>query len=332
VTARRTRLSRRAIGLTATTLLCLTGLTGLDGAAGAEPLSVAAGADCFDPSATAAAGSAAHRMPDAADVDPNTLGQSQVEEIERAADARLGELGLTRDEAAAAKKPIKIRVFFHVINAGKSEAKGNLADKTIKQTVRAMDRAFHGKQTGDAARLPFTFVLEAIDRTTNADWYYDLRWNSAEERAMKIALHKGRAKALNIYTALPAAGISGWATFPWDFEAHPRMDGLVLSKDMVYGGDRDGWQEGDVFSHETGHWLGLYHTFQGGCSGGDEVADTAPEASYAEGCPAGRDTCAGDGLDPIHNFMDYTDNPCTDRFTPGQRARAAAMWTAYRGS
>jgi hypothetical protein len=306
-------------------------MAGLTGGSMAATDSDARAADCFVPRT-------AHTAPTIAGLvgtDPNTQPQEQVAAIEQAATARLAELGLSRTQAATVQtargKKIKIRVFAHVINAGKSEAKGNVSDKTIRQTVRAMNKAFHGKQSAAAARLPFTFVLTEIDRTTNPDWYYDLRWNSAEERAMKIALHKGRARALNIYTAQPVAGISGWATFPWDFEAHPRMDGLVLSKDMVYGGDREGWHEGDVFSHETGHWLGLYHTFQGGCSGGDEVADTPPEASYAEGCPAGRDTCAGDGVDPIHNFMDYTDNPCTDRFTRGQRDRAVTMWNAYRG-
>lgn len=59
--------------------------------------------------------------------------------------------------------------------------------------------------------------------------------------------------------------------------------------------------------------IGLYSTYQGGCaSPGDFVDDTPAQASPASGCPRGRDTCPGGGLDPIDNLMSGADEYETD--------------------
>ncbi len=231
------------------------------------------------------------------------------------------------DLVSAALQAVTVPVYWHVINNGTGLANGDIPDSQITAQINVLNDAY--------AAYGFSFVLTAVDRTTNSSWYAAGPGSTAE-LAMKTALRRGSAAALNLYSNNMGSGLLGWATFPSDYTKSPQKDGVVILYSSVPGGTAAPYNLGDTATHEVGHWVGLYHTFQGGCArnatkGGDYVADTPAEKSPAYGCPTGRDSCARlDGLDPITNFMDYTDDACMTNFTAGQGTRMQAMWSTYR--
>ncbi|RKG75307.1 zinc metalloprotease [Corallococcus terminator] len=244
--------------------------------------------------------------------------------IEPSADEKLEiEAALaSRVMAKRAVGSVNVPVYFHVINKGTGIANGDIPDSQITAQMNVLNAAYQS--------TPFKFTLAGTDRTTNSTWFA-LSSGSAAEKKMKTALRKGGPETLNIYTANLKGGLLGWATFPSSYTSQPKMDGVVMLYSSVPGGTASPYNLGDTATHEVGHWVGLYHTFQGGCNNpGDSVSDTPPEASPAYGCPANRDSCAGGGVDPIYNFMDYTDDNCMNTFTAGQSARADSLTATYR--
>jgi PKD repeat protein len=177
----------------------------------------------------------------------------------------------------------------------------------------------------------FSFTLASIDRTYNTRWSTH-RYGTNNERRMKQALAIDPATTFNIYLCDIGGGLLGYATFPDMYPEDSYMHGVVALYASLPGGTAAPYNEGDTITHEAGHYLGLYHTFQGGCTEPNDYCDDTPqEGSPAYGCPDGRDSCPGDpGLDPIHNFMDYVDDYCMYEFTGDQSTRANEQMALFR--
>jgi hypothetical protein len=212
-----------------------------------------------------------------------------------------------------------IPVVFHVVHDGDE---GFVARDAIERQVEILNASF----------APARFSLEAVEPVDNAYWFRMFPLLSLSEWSCKAALQWDPQTYLNVYTCLPYADLLGWAYFPFMAEWFPSLDGVVIDYRTLPGGNAYPYHMGDTLVHEVGHWAGLFHTFQGFCGGyGDGIEDTPAELSASRGCEIGRDTCPRHpGLDPIHNYMDYSDDDCADHFTPGQLERMMLQMQVYR--
>ncbi len=237
--------------------------------------------------------------------------------------------------SARATASVNIPVVVHVVAAGESEAEGNVSDEAIAEQMNILNASFGGVAGGGpAGGVPtaFQFTLTEVTRTISPELAV-LEFGSQTEFTVKQALRRGDASTLNVYVAQSSSGTLGYATFPWDFPTAPVIDGVVVVHQTLPGGSFAPYNEGDTLVHEVGHWLGLFHSFQGSCGSiGDDIADTGPEFQPAFGCPVGRDTCGGDNFtDPVNNFMDYSDDFCLFEFSPGQAERMDMFAAIFRG-
>lgn len=239
--------------------------------------------------------------------------------------------GVLKDSPLMAAGSVTIPTVFHVVSketlTGAAETRMNTM---IAAQMDVLNDAFAGTTAPDAADSPFRFDL------TKTTWTVNPTWNTVvpgkAERDMKKALHEGDSTTLNVYVADIGGGLLGWAYFPKGYNnGRDFIDGVVMLDESMPGGTAGKYALGDTLVHEVGHWMMLEHTFAHGCSAaGDFVADTPREAVPQFNCPENPDTCTAPGLDPIHNFMDYTQDSCMNMFTPGQVERMNDAWIAFR--
>ena len=254
----------------------------------------------------------------------------------RGANGREPDLGQTHEDLPASAKgqagkrfKATIPVYMHVVTDG---ATGSLTDAQIAAQIAVLNNTFAGREGG--ANTGFSFTLAGVTRTNNAEWFYGKAGGLAEN-SMKRSLRQGGSNALNFYSTAGDVYL-GWAYLPdiVDKPGQEHLDGVVINYESIpgtsdtYAGRYD---QGETATHEVGHWLNLEHTFYGACNAkGDFVADTPAERTPTSGCPAGKDTCSAPGLDPIHNYMDYSYDSCYTQFTAGQAQRMRDARLYYR--
>jgi hypothetical protein len=223
------------------------------------------------------------------------------------------------------ERPVRV-VPIHVHNIVTSKGAGHVSDGRIRSQLAVLNTAY-----GPAK---IQFELASVERVVNDQWS-KMEGTRRTRREIAMLSHLGRDTytSLNFYI-VPEMDSTwvGKATFPWNLEKSPRLDGVIVVARSLPG--KELRYQGHIAVHEVGHWLGLEHTFEGGCTGltDDSVSDTPRERGPSYTCDR-RDTCPGErGFDSTDNFMNYGTDLCPKRFTSGQIARMRRLLVKYRPS
>ncbi|HOC43355.1 MAG TPA: zinc metalloprotease [Thermoanaerobaculales bacterium] len=252
-------------------------------------------------------------------------------------------MAITNPDPSYAPGPIyEIPVVVHIITAADGVT-GDLSDALVQSQIDVLNEdylAIAGTAGGGGTYTGVRWVLAATDphgdpttgitRTANASWF-----NDNDEQGFKTALMWDPHRYLNFYTNntqylgyswFPQWGVGGW------------QDGIVINY-QAFGrpSTMPPYHLGRTATHEVGHWVGLLHTFEGGCgnpdqpycySTADKICDTEPDATSHFYCTPG--TSCGSYPIPIENYMEYTNDACMTRFSEEQMLRLRCAITSYR--
>lgn len=240
---------------------------------------------------------------------------------------------------------IKIPVVVHILYRTTDE---NISDEQVRSQIEVLNKEFR-KIHADTSKIPVSFrslaadcYLEFVLATVNPRGYATNgivrkktnAYSFGIEDNIKFSQSGGddawdSDKYLNIWVANLSAGIIGYSSV---LGGPKEKDGIVV-KVSAFGSTGKitmPYIKGRTAVHEVGHWLGLRHIWGDQYCGSDGVEDTPTQGIATRGCPSGIVTsCNNDSSGNMYNnYMDLTNDECTNMFTIGQRDKMRAAFAA----
>lgn len=239
---------------------------------------------------------------------------------------------------------LRIPVVVHII-ADAGCTTGAVSNQTVANQIAALNEDYRAKpgtpgQAGVDSMIEFFLATidpvgrptTGITRDCNATWYRD-------RGGYYTTLAWDTSRYMNVYVN-SAGGSRGYTFLPAD-PVGPRgtsADRIVINQ-LAFGrpGPFAPYNQGRTLTHETGHYLGLFHTYFEGCgiatapdcyATGDRLCDTALNATFHKGCPTV--TACGGVTAPVTNYMELTDDACMTGFTAEQAQRMRCSLATYR--
>ncbi|GAB4254916.1 MAG: hypothetical protein Kow0027_21300 [Saprospiraceae bacterium] len=244
----------------------------------------------------------------------------------------------SRNNHRSSIAPFTLPVVVHIIHQG---ATGNISDAQVLQGIQHLNEAYSNTGYYDqgagvntqiqfclAKRSPEGTPTTGINRVESPLTSMNM---NTQDLQLKNLIRWDPLHYINIWLVNEIqGGVAGYAYLP---AAHGTdLDGIVM--EVAYFGSTAA--NSSVQIHEMGHYLGLYHTFQNGCTNndclndGDKVCDTPPDnTTVPVPCDLTINSCStdtnsgfsSDQNDMFWNYMDYGNLECYSAFTQGQTDR-----------
>ncbi|MBX2985167.1 MAG: hypothetical protein KF882_04300 [Bacteroidia bacterium] len=230
----------------------------------------------------------------------------------------------------------------------------NIPNSQVYNALAALNRQFAGYGIPDNHTVAVNTGIQFYLAPVGADSSGIIRYNSplssipsgtlAPLRAlMDSTLNTNEYIHIFVVDSIEKPGVMGYASYPETGFNHA----VVVSRKRFGDASQACSQcqlhsqsRNKTLAHELGHFLGLRHTFQGGCAPdsadcevqGDGCCDTPPVAAQNEQCPTGINSCPDNDPRPdqIENFMDYTSEACSKWFTRNQAERMYHVLETYK--